>query len=145
MRTTQIHLNGSLFVLEEKASQALSEYLHSIQQYFHTHAGATEIMQDIENRIAEYLWEISEERGKKVIDSQIVMEVIQSMGTVEDIQNSAPIPISTHTAETKKSIKKLYRNPQDKVLGGVASGLAAYIGTDSTIVRVSFVLLTLVT
>ena len=53
------------------------------------------------------------------------------------------LPVS-YANEENKEIKKLYRNPDDKVLGGVASGLAAYFGIKELLyVRLAFVLLTL--
>jgi len=39
--------------------------------------------------------------------------------------------------------KRLYRDPSDKMLGGVCSGLADFFGIDPTVVRLAFVLLTL--
>ena len=52
------------------------------------------------------------------------------------------LPVS-HANEENKEIKKLYRNPDDKVLGGVASGLAAYFGIKELYVRLAFVFLTI--
>ncbi len=52
------------------------------------------------------------------------------------------LPVS-HAQEEDKEIKKLYRNPDDKVLGGVASGLAAYFGIKELYVRLAFVFLTI--
>jgi phage shock protein PspC (stress-responsive transcriptional regulator) len=49
------------------------------------------------------------------------------------------IPGST-TLQEDKTIKKFYRNPDQKTIGGVASGIAAYFGVDVTIVRLIFVL-----
>lgn len=46
----------------------------------------------------------------------------------------------SNTLEDDKSVKKFFRNPDDKVLGGVASGLAAYFGVDTGLVRLAFVL-----
>lgn len=44
------------------------------------------------------------------------------------------------TIEDDKTVKKFFRNPEDKVLGGVASGIAAYFGIDTGVVRLLFVL-----
>lgn len=44
------------------------------------------------------------------------------------------------TIEEDKTVKKFFRNPEDKVLGGVASGIAAYFGVDTGIIRLLFVL-----
>ena len=45
-----------------------------------------------------------------------------------------------YTIEDDKTVKKFFRNPEDKVLGGVASGIAAYFGVDTGIIRLLFVL-----
>jgi phage shock protein PspC (stress-responsive transcriptional regulator) len=50
------------------------------------------------------------------------------------------LPVSYDLAEDK-NIKKLYRNPDDKVLGGVSSGLSAYFNFEVLYVRLAFVLL----
>ncbi|MDF2157199.1 PspC domain-containing protein [Algoriphagus sp. CAU 1675] len=52
------------------------------------------------------------------------------------------LPVS-YEVEEDKNIKKLYRNPDDKTLGGVASGLAAYFGVEVIWTRLAFVVLTL--
>lgn len=53
------------------------------------------------------------------------------------------LPVS-YANEENKEIKKLYRNPDDKVLGGVASGLAAYFGIKELLyIRLAFVFLTI--
>lgn len=45
-----------------------------------------------------------------------------------------------NTIEDDKTVKKFFRNPENKVLGGVASGIAAYFGVDTGIIRLLFVL-----
>lgn len=52
------------------------------------------------------------------------------------------LPVS-HAVEEDKTIKKLFRNPDDKVLGGVASGLSGYFGIDTPYIRLAFVFLTI--
>ena len=49
------------------------------------------------------------------------------------------LPASTSLEEDHK-MKKMYRDPDDRVLGGVASGMAAYFGMDVTLIRVLFVI-----
>lgn len=52
------------------------------------------------------------------------------------------LPVSFEQIEDK-DIKKLFRNPEDKVLGGVASGLSAYLNLDVIWVRIAFLVLIL--
>ncbi len=50
------------------------------------------------------------------------------------------LPVSNEDPESKQ-IKKLYRNPDDRTLGGVASGLAAYFGIEVLWARLIFIAL----
>lgn len=45
--------------------------------------------------------------------------------------------------EEDSNLKKMFRNPKDKVFGGVASGMAAYFGVEAIVIRLAFVLLTI--
>jgi len=51
------------------------------------------------------------------------------------------LPVSKEPIDDN-SIKKLYRNPDDKVLGGVAGGLSVYLGIEALYLRLAFILMT---
>jgi len=51
------------------------------------------------------------------------------------------LPVSKEPIDDS-SIKKLFRNPDDKVLGGVASGLSVYLGIEALYLRLAFILMT---
>lgn len=140
-KTISITISGQLFHIEEDAYQRLDEYLRSIRQHFSTFEGHEEIVADIEARIAEHFQERLTD--KQVLSAADVDELIGKMGTVHDFAEFASgqgegAKQEQHDEELKRR-KKLYRDPDDKILGGVASGLAAYFGIDVTLMRLIFV------
>ncbi len=136
-KTISITISGQLFHIEEEAYKRLDEYLRSIRQHFSTFEGHEEIVADIEARIAEHF----EERltGKQVLSVADVDDLILNMGTVNDFAEFEGEGGKQDREEERKRTKKLYRDPDDKILGGVAAGLAAYFGLDTTLVRLIFV------
>jgi DNA-binding PadR family transcriptional regulator/phage shock protein PspC (stress-responsive transcriptional regulator) len=148
-KALQITIAGTLFTIEEDAYQALDHYLQSIKKYFSTYPDNTEILQDIEARIAERLNEHIK-NTHSIVTSEGVQAVIAAMGTVEDFAKASGV--SSESAEQKKeepsagqSYKKLYRNPDDVVIAGVASGFASFFGIDPLAVRILFIVLTVIT
>lgn len=139
-KTITITLSHTLFHIEEDAYERLSTYLESVKKHFASNADKDEIMSDIENRIAE---QFSENGSKdKIVTLAQVHALIASMGNVKDFDDE-------HTSTTddeqtpEKNIpvhKKLFRNPDDTVIAGVASGLAVYFGIDPIIMRLIFIL-----
>lgn len=140
-KTYTIHLSGSVFHIEEDAYEVLQKYLVSLKNYFGDGDEGKEILADIEFRIAEiFTSKLSED--KKVVTLEWVNEVIEVMGTPENF--SEEDNEETFGEKTKKK-KRLYRDPEQKILGGVCGGLAAYFNMDPVVVRLIVVLLFFVT
>ena len=145
-KTIIININSIVFHIEEDAYEILRSYMIDIKKHFSTNEDSAEILQDIENRIAEMFSERIHTGRKEVISTQDVEEIIAQMGKVSDfesVENDIDSnPSSTYTDETFKGTyeKKLMRNPDDKVLGGVCSGLGYYFGMEAKWVRILFVL-----
>jgi phage shock protein PspC (stress-responsive transcriptional regulator) len=137
-KTISITISGQLFHIEEDAYQRLDEYLRSIRQHFASFEGHDEIVADIEARIAEHFQERL--TGKQVLSPADVDELIKQMGTVHDFAEFSQEDKQEQQQEQPKKRKKLYRDADDQVLGGVASGLAAYFGIDVTLMRLIFVI-----
>ncbi|MES2436901.1 MAG: DUF2807 domain-containing protein [Patescibacteria group bacterium] len=140
-----ITIAGTLFTIEEDAYQKLDVYLKSIQNYFGTSAEGKEIIEDIEARIAEQLLENKTVAG--VVTIEAIEKLMTTMGSVEDFGDK---PESTGTAsessnEDPTASRKLYRDTDDVVIAGVASGIAHYIKVDPLFVRLGFIVLTLIT
>jgi phage shock protein PspC (stress-responsive transcriptional regulator) len=133
-KTFSISLAQTLFVIEEDAYIVLDEYLRTIRAHFAHTEGHDEIMADIESRISEQL----QENKKSIVTLPDVHTIITSMGTVEDFGDTEQAASATGV-----STKKFYRNPEDKIIAGVCSGLGAYTGIDTLWIRIIFVILTL--
>lgn len=145
-RTYTANLAGQVFHIDEDAYNLLQNYLGQLRTTFST-ADGDEIMADIEGRIREHFAEsINECHG--VITLADVNTVIKTMGRPEDISGEeapCPPPPPVPEAPVAATGKRLYRNMQDKVLGGVIGGFAAYLGWNPTIMRVLLVVLALCT
>ncbi len=137
-KTFTIHLSGSVFHIEEDAYEVLQKYLVSLKSYFGDSDEGREILADIEFRIAE-LFHSKITEDKKVVTTEWVNEVIEVMGTPENFSETEDND-ETSGAKTKRK-KRLYRDPEQKVLGGVCGGLAAYLNMDPVVVRIIAVLL----
>ena len=142
-KTLNINLNGIVFNIDEDAFNMLSEYLDSLRHVFERNGDdADEIINDIEGRICELLSEkISNER--QVVTISHIEEIISRMGHPDEFGESD----YNETTENQNSVtpppytvkRKLFRNPKDKIIGGVCSGIAAYLDMDVTWVRLLFV------
>jgi len=141
-KTFDININGNVFHIEEDAYEVLQKYIVNLNNYFGKDEEGKEIISDIESRIAEIFTEkINEEN--QAVTLHWVNEVIETMGTPENFTeeqiDEEPL------AGQKKRKRKLYRDPEQTVLGGVCGGLAAYFNMDPVVIRLIVVLLVLVT
>jgi phage shock protein PspC (stress-responsive transcriptional regulator)/nitrate reductase NapAB chaperone NapD len=136
-KTFTINISGIIFHIDEDAFEKLSNYLNTIKGCFTNSEGKDEIIADIEARIAEMLQaKISD--NKQVITIEDISEIIAVMGEPEQIgaDNGAETKSSTTSTETRK---RLYREPDNKILGGVCGGIGAYFNIDPVWIRVAFV------
>lgn len=141
-KTVTINISGSVFHIEEEAYQALSEYLENLAQHFASQKAGQEILQDIESRIAEILQSKLQE-GKEAITADMVNEVVHRMGNPDDFmdEDDAKSEKENTGAEPAKTKKRLYRDAENRVLGGVCSGMSAYFNIDPVFLRILFVAL----
>ena len=142
-KTLTVNLGGTVFHIDEDAYRLLDNYLSNLKLYFNKQEGAQEIVEDIETRISELFHEKICD-GQQVITIADVEEVIARMGQPQDFDatDEAEESKQTHQKEESKQSteyvnfgKRLYRNPDDKILGGVIGGFAAYTGWDPTLLR----------
>jgi phage shock protein C len=142
-KTLTINVSGKLFHIEEDAFEKLHDYLQRLNQYFVSQQGGQEILQDIESRIAELFQEKISEK-QEAITNEWVEEVMARMGKPEDFMESeqAESPEdATAGMKGEKSRKRLYRDPENRKLGGVCSGMGTYFNIDPVLIRILFVLL----
>lgn len=140
----QINLAGQAVSIDEIAYQSLSHYLQTLEQHFANMKDGKEILADIESRIAELFFG-KIKKGNSFINKQDVDEAIKLMGTPEDmgIEDDEPNQQKNYTKSTAG--RKLFRDTEDRVLGGVCSGLGAYLDMDTSLVRIIVVLLIIFT
>jgi phage shock protein PspC (stress-responsive transcriptional regulator) len=139
-RVETISINGIIFSITDDAFRTLSDYLESLYKYFEHEEGGNEIITDIEARIAELLTERMGGTVRAITDED-VLHVIETLGALEDITNSdngetGNIPPYSNP---KKHHKRLYRDLDNNVLGGVCAGIAAWLEINIIIVRLIFV------
>ncbi len=149
-KTLTINLGGSVFHIDEDAYQLLDKYLSNLRIHFKKEEGSDEIMNDFELRISELFSERTR-LGYQVISIEQVEEVIKRMGKPEEIfeeeiQNEHKSTIYDTTTQMgaqsqTHTHKRLMRDPDNKILGGVAGGFAAYTGWDATAIRIILFLL----
>jgi phage shock protein PspC (stress-responsive transcriptional regulator) len=140
-KTFTINLSGTVFHIEEDAYNTLHNYLLELKRYFGNSEEGKEITSDIEARIAEIF---SQKMGndKNVVTEEWVNEVIETMGTPENITEESEEKSYTGQNKTKR---RLYRHPDEKVLSGVCGGIATYFNMDPVIMRIIFVVLAFLT
>lgn len=140
-KTININLAGIHFHIDEDAYYKLSNYLEAIQRSLKNAEGSEEIMQDIEARIAELFTE-KIDSNKQVISTRELDEVIAVMGQPEDYQMDEETDEHQTTSDFEKSNnRKLFRDIDNKYIGGVSSGLGHYLGIDAIWIRLIWILL----
>lgn len=140
----KINLGGQIFHIDEDAYEKLRVYLDTISSHFSNIEESREIINDIENRLAELLLEQVSTKDQ-VVTLADVEKVIGIMGKPEEIadEEGNGKASGAHAGNGKRS-RRLYRDPDRAAVAGVASGLAAYFDIDVVIIRILFVVFTLV-
>jgi phage shock protein PspC (stress-responsive transcriptional regulator) len=142
-KTIKINLNGLVYNLDEDAYQVLKDYLDQISAYFKDLDGGEEIISDIESRLAEIFQSKISDR-KQVISLKDVHEAIEIMGKADEIIDSEVTngqDKEKRSYSSRRQYRKLYRDPENAIFGGVAAGLAAYFNMETWIIRLIWVIL----
>jgi len=134
-----INLAGRSFFIDTDAYDSLKNYMDRLESWFRGKEGGSEIIKDIEDRLSEiFANQFSSETG--VITLLMVQNAIKTMGEPEEIDGEEPAPTAT---TWRKTSKKLYRDNDSRVFGGVCSGLSAYFNIDVVWIRVLFAFISL--
>ncbi|WP_168203983.1 PspC domain-containing protein [Aliikangiella coralliicola] len=128
-KVVSIEIASQVFWIDEEAYEILKSYLQKIKQQLVDDECADDIYTDIELRIAELLFELKSDEKKAVTLAQLD-EVIEQVGFIDSESSDETIP------------RKSYRDPQNKILGGVCAGLATRLGVPAFILRLIFISLT---
>ncbi|HRW64093.1 MAG TPA: PspC domain-containing protein [Bacteroidales bacterium] len=149
MKTTiTINLGGIVFNIDDDAYKILHNYLLAIEKQFIDEQERKEVMADIEYRLSELFTEILGQK-RNVIMNEDVSKVISIMGEPDDFVEEPVNNESTNNqnrsyerkSKYNKTTRRLYRDPDNRILGGVCSGMGAYLNIDPIIVRIIFILL----
>ncbi|OFX22760.1 MAG: hypothetical protein A2041_03705 [Bacteroidetes bacterium GWA2_31_9b] len=142
-KTETINLGGYVFHIDDDAYEILHSYLIAIEKQFATDSDRKEILSDIESRLAELLTETLGNK-KDVISKDDLTKVISIMGEPQDFSTTNETETNQSTKSTMSSYettKRLYRDPENRVLGGVCGGLGAYFNNDPLLFRILFIII----
>jgi phage shock protein PspC (stress-responsive transcriptional regulator) len=152
-KVININFQGRILPIEEMAYENLKQYIESLRTYFDQEEGKDEIINDIECRVAE-LCEDRLKKGAVCITEQDIDLIIISIGRPADFEaqdgfeantsantGANQAQSNTQNAGEPTYQKRLYRDEQNKVLGGVCAGIANYLNLDPIIIRVLWILL----
>lgn len=171
-KTLTVNLGGTVFQIDEDAYILLDNYLNNLRFHFRKEEGGEEIVRDMEMRISE-LFSEGMEGGQQVITIDNVEAVIERMGRPEQLDDETGSDQSDafhdadngqqHGSEGQRAgenryggagnfykeseprpVKRLFRDVDNRVFGGVLSGIAAYFGWDPTALRIIYILLALI-
>ena len=141
----KVSIGGVSFIINKEGFSRLDSYLRGIEKYYANRPGGKEIVDDIESRIAELLLE--KHTKEDVVTLERVEKVIDLMGSPNQFEDSqeednrggndaggfASGQAAVNVQPTKK---RLYRDPSDRMIGGVCSGLAHYFKFDPSVLRI---------
>jgi phage shock protein PspC (stress-responsive transcriptional regulator) len=137
--TISINLGGYSFNIDDDAYAELKIYLKNLELQFAAEESSSEILADIENRMAE-LFRARLTGYKQVITIEDVREVIAVMGNPEDISDDEG---RSSGRRFSTGYHRMYRDPDHRIIGGVCAGMGAYWHIDPLIIRIIFLALIL--
>ncbi len=154
-KVININFQGRVVPIEETAYDILKQYVEALRRFFANEEGKEEIINDIESRIAELFAEVLK-KGSTCITDIDVNNIITSMGRPEDFEGEEEHAKTQLGGEQKQQNgyqqqanqqqfngepRRLFRDENHKVLGGVCSGIANYFGIDKIVIRIIAILL----
>ena len=138
-KTININLSGIVFHLDEDAYEAFKSYLSEVKQTLTGQEGGTEIIADIEARMAELFSQRLESFKRSVVITSDIIYIIDTLGRPEEFEDDVE-PEQTKK-DAPKNQRRFFRNSEEQFIGGVASGIGAYFGIDTIWIRIVFLVL----
>jgi len=132
---TQVNLGRQAFTIAIDAQKLLRDYLNAVKKHS---GGSEEVVEEVENRMAELLIERGVS-GSKVVLVKDVEYLRTQLGEPGDFDDDSEDAASV---EDDSSVRKLFRDTDNAMIAGVAAGLANYLSVDTVIVRLIFIALT---
>ncbi len=146
-QTLTINLNGIVFHIDNDACERLQDYLLKVEKKLGTTDDAQDVMRDIEARVGELFTDMLHKGGVQVVNDQMVRQVMEQLGSPEafaDDEADGEESASRNTQSASHVAKRLYRDEDNELLGGVCAGLGTYLGIDAVWIRLLFVFFTVV-
>jgi len=140
-KTIIININGIVFHIEEDAYEVLKSYMTEVKRHFAYSKDSDEIVTDIENRLAEMFSQKLMEHNKQVIVLADVEEITAQMGKASDFDAIEDEGESAFDWRSFKTHRVLYRDSDDKIIGGVCAGLGHYFDIEAKWIRLIAIIL----
>lgn len=138
-----VNISGSVFYVDADAYKVLNQYMQTIESHYATKPGGIEIYNDIEFKIAEF-FHTKVDNTKEAITIIDVNEMIEIMGQPEEYVYTDTNSHLSDAGSHSKKFKRIYRDVDKNILGGVCAGLGAYLRIDPIIFRLAFLVAFLV-
>ena len=122
-KSLNININGIIFHIDEDAYEKLNAYLERLKKHFSQQEGGGEVVNDIEARIAELLREKMDE-NKQVVTIEDIDEIIRKLGEPAEMMDDEEQEEKPPRFNFDQP-KRLYRDPENKIIGGVGGGMGA--------------------
>ena len=134
-KTVNVAIGGCSFIIDEDAYNVMSEYLENFKGALDSSSASDDVMDELETRIADLLKQ--KLGGREVVNLKMVEEIIGQVGYPEGYKAENDNNLNN---ENMSAVKKLFRDPDDKKIGGVCSGLSLFLGIDVVFIRIIFLI-----
>jgi phage shock protein PspC (stress-responsive transcriptional regulator) len=143
-KTINVAIGGCSFTIDEDAYNTLNEYLERFKGALDSSSSSADVMDELEGRIADLMK--AKLGGREVVDVKIAQEVVAQLGypqgyrpsEADNAGGNARDEYHYSGTDGERPVRKLFRDPDDKKLAGVCSGLALFLGVDVTLIRIIF-------
>ncbi len=135
-KTLTVNLNGIVFHIDDDAYQILSTYLTEVAAHLGDGDDTSEIISDVEARMAEVFGEQLATQRKEVVTVDMVQQIVERLGKPSDYAEAEGEDQVNAPKKKGRKVRKFYRDPDNAVLGGVVAGFSAYIGWEPIVLRV---------
>ena len=135
-KTVNVAIGGCSFIIDEDACNAIGNYLDRFKAAIEDSSASSDVMDELENRIADLLK--GKLGGRDAVTLAMAEDVIGQLGYPEGYKETASEKKEEEKSWQERPVRKLFRDPDNKKLAGVCSGLAMFLGVDVVIIRVIF-------
>ena len=134
-KTVNVAIGGCSFIIDEDAYNVMSEYIDNFKSALDGSSANNDVMDELEGRIADLLKQ--KLAGREVVNLKMVEEIIGQIGYPDGHKAENDNNLNN---ENMSAVKKLFRDPDDKKIGGVCSGLSLFLGIDVVFIRIIFLI-----